>query len=160
MKALVTGQVVSSVRLVFNLVPGGWEVIGVDNDSRGSFLGTEGSTAKPYSGCSFFPEPEPCRLWISATAQACGNCLRRSGPDLSFTRGARSAFPHLAASIPYEDFDVNAVGTLNLLVALATSVGTLHFVSPAATKSTQIGEPVPMWNRDAIRLCRWTRWNR
>jgi len=102
MKALVTGQVVSSVRLVFKpccFLPGGWEVIGVDNDSRGSFLGMRQHRENRTVAALFFPKPEPCRSGYPRRARRAG-IVEKERPGFIIHTAAR--LPDLAASIPYE----------------------------------------------------------
>src|SRR4051794_14663760 len=117
MKALVSGSggLIGSgcVRL---LAEHGWEVVGVDNDMRSRFFGAQGTT-----------RPVVDDLVRSVAG------YRHVNLDICDRQGIRDLFeaqrPHFvihtaaqpshdkAASIPYEDFDVNAVGTMNLLVA-------------------------------------------
>jgi len=117
MKALVTGAggLVGSA-CVQTLCRAGWDVIGVDNDSRGSFLGTEGSTAKTVQWLlSSFQSLSHADLDIRDRAGV-RELLEKERPGFIIHTAAQPSHD-LAASIPYEDFDVNAVGTLNLLVA-------------------------------------------
>jgi CDP-paratose 2-epimerase len=91
-------------------------VVGIDNDMRAQFFGKQGSTA-----------PVVAELISSVSG------YRHVSLDIRDRQGVRDLFQHerpdfiihtaaqpshdKAASIPYDDFDVNAVGTLNLLVA-------------------------------------------
>ena len=117
MKALVTGSggLIGSecVRL---LASEGWDVIGVDNNTRRWLFGDAGST-------------EQVTRALTESRQS----YRHVGVDIRDREVIRDLFRHerprfiihtaaqpshdKAASIPYEDFDINAVGTLNLLVA-------------------------------------------
>ena len=54
--------------------------------------------------------------WIYGIGVVSGSCWRNSAPISSFILRL-SASHDLAATVPYDDFDINAVGTLNLLVA-------------------------------------------
>ena len=56
-----------------------------------------------------------CR-WISATGKASATCSNSERPDFVIHAAAQPSHDK-AARIPYDDFDVNAVGTMNLLVA-------------------------------------------
>jgi CDP-paratose 2-epimerase len=116
-RALVTGSggLIGSecVRL---LAQHGWDVTGIDNDMRQQFFGPRGTTAAVV---------EDLRNTFAN--------YRHTSLDIRDRQGIRDLFedqrPHFiihaaaqpshdkAASIPYEDFDINAVGTLNLLVA-------------------------------------------
>ena len=117
MKALVTGSggLIGSEcsRL---LCQNGWQVIGIDNNMRREFFGDQGTTLPV----------------INDLVSTCPS-YRHSTLDVRDRQGLRDLFkserPHFiihtaaqpshdkAASIPYDDFDVNALGTLNLLVA-------------------------------------------
>lgn len=117
MKALVTGSggLIGSA-CSRHLAEAEWEVVGVDNNMRQEFFGPEGSIAPTirslqesyvgYRHCSFdIRDREVMRA-----------LLRQEHPDFIIHAAAQPSHDR-AASIPYEDFDVNAVGTLNLLVA-------------------------------------------
>lgn len=94
----------------------GWDVVGIDNDMRREFFGPQGTTERNVA-------------WLRDTQSR----YRHMQLDNRDRKGIRDLFddvrPHLiihtaaqpshdkAASIPYDDFGVNAVGTLNLLVA-------------------------------------------
>ncbi len=94
----------------------GWTTVGIDNDQRRQFFGDSAST-----------QPVIQRLISSVPAyrhiefdirdrQGIRDLLREERPDLIIHTAAQPSHDK-AASIPYEDFDVNAAGTLNLLVA-------------------------------------------
>lgn len=94
----------------------GWSVIGVDNDMRQRFFGPAATT-------------RPVVESLIATARG----YRHFDLDIRDRQGVRDLFaaerPEFiihtaaqpshdrAATIPYDDFDVNALGTMNLLVA-------------------------------------------
>jgi CDP-paratose 2-epimerase len=116
-KALVTGSggLIGSecVRLLGEL---GWEVIGLDNNMREVFFGKGGSTlANTEALKREVPRFRHCPLDIRdrQTVRELFECER---PDFIIHTAAQPSHDK-AASIPYEDFDVNAVGTMNLLVA-------------------------------------------
>jgi CDP-paratose 2-epimerase len=117
MKALVTGSggLIGSecVRL---LCGEGWSVIGVDNDMRRQFFGPSGSTAPVVADliCSF-RNYRHCSIDIR-DRQGIHDLVGQERPDFIIHTAAQPSHDR-AASIPYEDFDVNAAGTLNLLVA-------------------------------------------
>jgi CDP-paratose 2-epimerase len=117
MKALITGSggLIGSacVRL---LAQQGWNVTGVDNNMRQQFFGASGSTLavveslrETISGYRHFPLDIRDRQGVRDLMQA-------ERPDFIIHTAAQPSHDK-AASIPYDDFDVNAVGTLNLLVA-------------------------------------------
>lgn len=116
-KALVTGSggLIGSecVKLLSSL---GWQVIGLDNNMRQWFFGPGGST-KPvveeltgtlrgYRHCSIDIRDR----------EAVRTLLKEERPQFIIHTAAQPSHDK-AASIPYEDFDVNAGGTMNLLVA-------------------------------------------
>jgi CDP-paratose 2-epimerase len=117
MKALITGSggLIGSecVRL---LGEQGWEIVGVDNDMRQFFFGAAGSTNETTAYLkqtvpAFRHQPLDIR-----DRQAVRDLFEAERPDFIVHTAAQPSHDK-AASIPYEDFDVNAVGTLNLLVA-------------------------------------------
>ncbi len=94
----------------------GWEVHGVDNNMRADFFGPKGDTrwnqqqlAKALS--SFTHHELDIR-----NRQGVLDLLEYLKPDLLVHAAAQPSHD-LAASRPFDDFDVNAVGTLNLLEA-------------------------------------------
>ena len=117
MKALVTGSggLIGSacVRL---LSLQGWEVVGIDNDMRRVFFGEDGST----TGNTETLKREFAQFRHVTTdirdRQAVRNLLELERPAFIIHTAAQPSHDK-AAAIPYDDFDVNATGTLNLLVA-------------------------------------------
>lgn len=117
MKALVTGSggLIGSecVRL---LSEQGWEVIGVDNDMRRQFFGEQGTTRPVIEELR---RTLPCYRHFALDIrdrQAVRDLLEAERPQFIVHTAAQPSHDK-AASIPYDDFDVNAGGTLNLLVA-------------------------------------------
>jgi CDP-paratose 2-epimerase len=94
----------------------GWEVIGLDNNMRADFFGTKGdttwnlnrlkSTTRHFRHVSSDIRDRPTMLKL----------LEEVHPDLVVHCAAQPSHD-LAASRPFDDFDVNAVGTMNLLEA-------------------------------------------
>ena len=117
MKAIVTGSggLIGSecVRL---LCERGWEVVGIENNTRRVLFGDAGSTE---------PVVEALRSKLSKYRHTVLDIRDRQGVRGVFERERPDFIIHTAgqpshdkaASIPYDDFDINAVGTLNLLVA-------------------------------------------
>lgn len=115
--ALVTGAggLIGSA-CVARLCREGWKVTGIDNDLRAWFFGPGGSTAATVAALR--------RDWPHYTHTALDLRDRRGlhdlvaglRPDLIIHTAAQPSHDR-AAAIPAEDFDVNAVGTLNLLLA-------------------------------------------
>lgn len=116
-KLLVTGSsglIGSEVVTYFDAL--GWEVHGIDNNMRADFFGSGGDTRwnqqRLISTCRNFTHHEVDirdRRAVLETVAA----LR---PDLLVHAAAQPSHD-LAAKRPFDDFDVNAVGTLNLLEA-------------------------------------------
>jgi CDP-paratose 2-epimerase len=91
-------------------------VIGLDNDLRAWFFGPKGSTLpNAQSLIQRFPDYRHRALDIR-DRDAVRDLIRDERPDLIIHTAAQPSHDK-ASSIPYEDFDVNATGTLNLLVA-------------------------------------------
>src|SRR5262249_48080904 len=94
----------------------GWQVHGVDNNMRADFFGPQGDTRW-----------NQCRLMATHPSFRHHELdIRDRGAVLSILESLRPALwghaaaqpsHDLAASRPFDDFDVNAVGTLNLLEA-------------------------------------------
>lgn len=117
MKALVTGSsgLIGSecVRL---LGARGWNVVGVDNNMRQFFFGPEGSTeATTASLKEDVSRFRHCDVDIR-DRRAILDLFRAERPDFIIHTAAQPSHDK-AASLPFEDFDVNAGGTLNVLVA-------------------------------------------
>ena len=116
MKAVITGSggLIGSecVRL---LAGEGWEVVGVDNDMRREFFGAAGSTVENVRALRDLRSYRHESLDIRDRA-AVRELLKKERPDFVIHTAAQPSHDK-AASIPYEDFDINAGGTMNLLVA-------------------------------------------
>ena len=69
--------------------------------------------------------------------QGMRDLLRHERPDFIIHTAAQPSHDK-AATIPYDDFDVNAVGTMNLLVAARDFAGRHHSVSPAPIRSMEM----------------------
>ena len=116
-KALVTGSggLIGSecVRMLGEL---DWEVVGLDNNMRQFFFGEAGSTlANTEILKQSFPRFRHYNVDIR-DRQTVRDVFKNERPDFIVHTAAQPSHDE-AASIPYEDFDVNAVGTMNLLVA-------------------------------------------
>lgn len=117
MKALITGSgglIGSECSRV--LCRDGWEVIGIDNDMRSQFFGHEATTRPVVEDLiGTLPQYQHRTLDIR-DRQAVREVCQQERPDFIIHTAAQPSHDK-AATIPYDDFDVNAVGTLNLLVA-------------------------------------------
>ncbi|HEX4077348.1 MAG TPA: NAD-dependent epimerase/dehydratase family protein [Rhizomicrobium sp.] len=116
-KALITGSagLVGSACAEF-LSAQGWEIVGIDNDMRQAFFGPQGSTAGVVERLAnvlpqyrHYPDDIRDRAKIRTI-------FRDERPDFIIHTAAQPSHDR-AASLPYDDFDVNATGTLNILVA-------------------------------------------
>jgi CDP-paratose 2-epimerase len=117
MKALITGSgglIGSECARV--LCGEGWDVVGIDNDMRAQFFGNEGTTRPVVEKLT---STLPCyrhHAMDIRDRQGIRDLLRHERPDLIIHTAAQPSHDK-AAEIPYDDFDVNAVGTMNMLVA-------------------------------------------
>lgn len=121
MKALITGScgLVGSACAVY-LAKNGFEIVGVDDNHREKFFGEKASVwprrdqlAKELGalGTTWY--------WVNSdirNREELAYIVRTAKPDLIVHCAAQPSHD-LAAKIPFEDFEVNAVGTLNLLEA-------------------------------------------
>jgi CDP-paratose 2-epimerase len=133
-RILVTGSsglIGSEVCLHFAKL--GWEVHGVDNNQRAVFFGPEGDTRwnqkRLQSLIPGFLHHEidiRDRTGISAL-------LKALGPQAVVHTAAQPSHDR-AAAIPFDDFDTNAVGTLNLLEATRQNCPDSPFVFLSTNK--------------------------
>lgn len=116
-KLLVTGSsglIGSEVVEYFGLK--GWEIYGIDNNQRADFFGASGDTRwnqkrllEKYKSFHHIELDIRDRTGVL-------KCIEQIKPNLLVHTAAQPSHD-LAASRPFDDFDVNAVGTLNLLEA-------------------------------------------
>jgi CDP-paratose 2-epimerase len=117
MKALITGSggLIGSEG-VRTLCREGWDIVGIDNDMRAQFFGSQGTTRPVVEELiATLPQYRHHDLDIR-DRQRLRDLLRYERPHFIVHTAAQPSHDK-AASIPYDDFDVNAVGTMNLLVA-------------------------------------------
>jgi len=95
----------------------GWRVVGIDNNMRADFFGPRGDTTwnlrRLQASTRRFQHVHLDIRDRAAVAKAIGDVK----PDLIVHAAAQPSHD-LAAQRPFDDFDVNAVGTLNLLEAV------------------------------------------
>jgi CDP-paratose 2-epimerase len=133
-KAIVTGSsgLIGSEAVSF-LDERGWAVHGVDNNMRRDFFGEPGDTAwnleRLRSSTSHFVHHD---LDIRDRA-AILSLFETEQPELVVHAAAQPSHD-LAASRPFDDFDVNAVGTLNLLEATRRAAPESPFVFLSTNK--------------------------
>src|SRR5215510_5552169 len=116
-KLLVTGSnglIGSEVCLYFGLNE--WEVHGIDNNQRAIFFGPQGDTRWNQSRIAHaIPRFRHHELDIR-DRNGIDALIRELRPELIVHAAAQPSHD-LAAQIPFDDFETNAVGTLNLLEA-------------------------------------------
>lgn len=133
-KLLVTGSsgLIGS-EVVSYFAHDGWEVHGIDNNQRAEFFGPAGDTRwnqrRLSSAYKNFRHHE---LDVRNRA-GIAECVEAIRPDLIVHAAAQPSHD-LAASRPFDDFDVNASGTLNLLEATRCSVPEAVFVFMSTNK--------------------------
>lgn len=115
--ALITGSCgLIGSELVLYFSARGWRVAGVDNHMRAVFFGREGDTRWMLSRLlADAGNYEHCEIDIR-DRPAVADAVARIRPHLIVHAAAQPSHDK-AASIPFLDFEVNALGTLNLLEA-------------------------------------------
>ena len=94
----------------------GWVVHGVDNNMRADFFGPDGDTSWNLARLRAEVPGYVHHALDIRDRKAMQELLRETPADLIIHAAAQPSHD-LAASRPFDDFDVNAVGTLNLLEA-------------------------------------------
>jgi len=111
----------------------GHEVHGIDNNMRADFFGPEGDTRWNQQRLSEkFTSFKHHELDVRDRAGVAG-CVAGIVPDLVVHAAAQPSHD-LAASRPSDDFDVNAVGTLNMLEAVRLHAPEAVFVHMSTNK--------------------------
>ncbi|MGL4401683.1 MAG: NAD-dependent epimerase/dehydratase family protein [Luteolibacter sp.] len=112
----------------------GWEIHGVDNNQRAVFFGPQGDTRWNQSrltrllGGSFHHHELDIRSRHDVL-----DLLAKLKPDAIVHTAAQPSHDR-AAAIPFDDFDTNAVGTLNLLEAARQACPESPFVHLSTNK--------------------------
>lgn len=133
-KILVTGSngLIGSEVVVYFATQNA-EVHGIDNNMRAQFFGSQGDTRWNQSRLtSKYPRYRHHEIDIR-DREAVLNLLETLKPDLIVHCAAQPSHD-LAASRPFDDFDVNAVGTLNLLEATRQNCPKAVFVYMSTNK--------------------------
>src|SRR5690349_6904738 len=111
----------------------GWQVHGVDNNMRRDFFGEKGDTRwnqkRLESACQHFQHHE-LLIRDPAGVLALNEQIK---PDLIVHAAAQPSHD-LAATRPFDDFDVNAGGTLNLLEAARRHTPEAVFITVSTNK--------------------------
>jgi CDP-paratose 2-epimerase len=115
--AIVTGSsgLIGSECVAF-LDERGWSVHGVDNNMRRDFFGPDGDTTWNLDRLLGATRSFTHHAIDVRDREAIGRLFAQQRPDLVVHCAAQPSHD-LAASRPFDDFEVNAVGTLNLLEA-------------------------------------------
>lgn len=129
-KLLVTGSsgLIGS-EVCMHFAPLGWEIHGVDNNQRAVFFGPSGDTRwNQYRLESTLPHFIHHEIDIR-DRKGISELVQQVKPDAIVHTAAQPSHDR-AAAIPFDDFDTNAVGTLNLLEATRkynTEIPFAHF---------------------------------
>ena len=111
----------------------GWKIHGMDNNMRADFFGPQGDTRwnqqRLTTECSSFEHHE----MDLRNRQGMVDLVREIQPDAVIHTAAQPSHD-LAASRPFDDFDVNAVGTLNLLESVRLARPDVPFVHMSTNK--------------------------
>jgi CDP-paratose 2-epimerase len=94
----------------------GWDVVGVDNDMRAWFFGPQGSTRPTVADLIATCPTYRHEALDIRDRQKVRELLAQERPRFVIHTAAQPSHDK-AASIPYDDFDINAVGTMNMLMA-------------------------------------------
>lgn len=110
-----------------------WQIVGVDNNMRADFFGENGDTlwnthrlSSEYNNYTHHNIDIRDRVSVA-------EFIKKVKPDAIVHTAAQPSHD-LAASRPFDDFDVNAVGTLNLLEALRQYSTEVPFVHMSTNK--------------------------
>lgn len=133
-KLLVTGSsglIGSEVCLHFASL--GWEIHGVDNNQRAVFFGSQGDTRWNQQRLQTVIKGFVHHEVDIRDRQGVLNLIDSLRPDAIVHTAAQPSHD-LAAKIPFDDFDTNAVGTLNLLEATRQFTPDAPFVHLSTNK--------------------------
>mgnify|MGYP006085962475 CR=1 FL=1 len=134
MKILVTGSsglIGSEVCTYFSKK--GNTIHGIDNNQRAVFFGTQGDTSwRLKELCNILPSFTHHDIDIRNRSKIV-DLLQIIKPD-AIVHAAAQPSHDKAASIPFEDFDINATGTLNLLEASRQACPDAPFVHMSTNK--------------------------
>ena len=132
--ALVTGSsgLIGSEAVAF-LDARGWRVHGVDNNMRREFFGEHGDTTWNLERLRSTTKRFEHHDYDIRDRAAMDELAARTRPDLIIHAAAQPSHD-LAATRPFDDFEVNAMGTLNLLEAARRSCPDSPFVFLSTNK--------------------------
>ena len=133
-KLLVTGSsglIGSEVCLHFAGL--GWEIHGLDNNQRAVFFGPQGDTRWNQERLTKLIKNFHHHELDIRDRQGVLDLLAQLKPDAIVHTAAQPSHDR-AAAIPFDDFDTNAVGTLNLLEAVRRACPEAPFVHMSTNK--------------------------
>jgi CDP-paratose 2-epimerase len=111
----------------------GWDVVGIDNNQRADFFGPQGDTRwNQRRLLEMHRNFRHLELDIRRRDDV-ARCIEEVRPDLLVHTAAQPSHD-LAASRPFDDFDVNAGGTLNLLESVRRHAPEAVFVHMSTNK--------------------------
>jgi len=133
-KALVTGSCgLIGSEVCLHLGRRGYQIHGIDNNERAVFFGPEGDTRRSLERLrSELPDYSHYSIDIR-NREGILRLMAEIKPDAIVHTAAQPSHDK-AASIPFDDFDVNAVGTLNLLEAARRTCLESPFVQMSTNK--------------------------
>ena len=111
----------------------GWDVVGIDNNSRARFFGPDGCIAKTLTDLEKRYEKFDYFNVDIKDFKAVKHVISKTYPDIVIHCAAQPSHDK-AASIPFDDFDTNARGTLNMLEAVRQTNVTIPFVHVSTNK--------------------------
>jgi CDP-paratose 2-epimerase len=111
----------------------GWNVIGIDNNLRRSFFGADGDTAWNLQRLQRETTRFTHRDFDIRDRDAVLREIDQVRPDLLIHCAAQPSHD-LAKDRPFDDFEVNAVGTLNLLEGMRRSAPESPFIHMSTNK--------------------------
>ena len=112
----------------------GWEVHGIDNNQRAVFFGMQGDNSSNKDRLKIYGSSYHLHDQIDIRdRQAILDIIPSIKPDAIVHTAAQPSHDR-AASIPFEDFDTNAVGTFNLLESLRRYDTNVPFVHLSTNK--------------------------
>ena len=111
----------------------GWEIHGFDNNQRAIFFGPDGDTRMNQKRLERILKSFKHYELDIRNREGVMSTVKKIQPDAIIHTAAQPSHD-LAADIPFDDFDINAVGTLNLLEATRRFAPNASFVLMSTNK--------------------------